>query len=95
MVMGPATVVNLTGSSQIIQALPAVYGGFAVRETAGATAVIRVWDNASSASGLLLDEIALAANESAREKYPDGIRALSGIFVQIVSGTVVGSIRVS
>jgi hypothetical protein len=87
--------VALTGSDQVVRAVPAGYGGFTVRETSGtATAVVRVYDNASAASGTLLDEISLLASESAREYYPDTIVAQAGIYVDVVSGAVAGSIRV-
>jgi hypothetical protein len=85
----------LNGADQVAAAAPAAYKGFSIRETAGATAIIRIYDNASAASGTLLDTIRLAANESAREWYgPGGIDALNGIYVDIVSGAAEGSVRV-
>jgi hypothetical protein len=89
-----ATPVALTGSNQAVSATPAAYRGFTIRETAGAVAVVRIWDNASAASGVVLEEISLAANESARELYLPGVWAANGVFVQVVSGTVVGSVRI-
>jgi hypothetical protein len=89
-----ATAVPLAGGSQQISATPAVYCGFSVRETAASTAVVRIWDNPSAASGTILEEIALAAGESAREYYAAGIWAASGIYLQVVSGAVAGSVRV-
>lgn len=71
------------------------YHGFTFRETAGSTAVIRIYDNASAASGTLLDSISLSANESAREFYECGVRCKNGIYVDVVSGTVEGSVRFS
>lgn len=90
------TPVALTGADQQIQADTfASYHGFSIRETAGATATVRIYDNASANSGTLLDSIQLNANESAREWYgAEGIDASDGIRVDIVSGTVEGSIRV-
>jgi hypothetical protein len=87
--------VALTGSDQAVSAKPAIYAGFVIRETAGAVAVVRLYDNPSAASGTLIDDVALAANESAREFYPNGIWAATGIYVKIVSGAVEGSIRVA
>lgn len=86
----------LTGADQVVSAGPALYGGFTIRETSGsAGAVVRVFDNASAAAGTVLDEIALTAGESAREYYGGGgIFAAAGIFVNVVSGTVSGSVRV-
>jgi hypothetical protein len=90
----PASSVPLTGSDQQVHTGPAGYVGFAVRETAGAAAIVRVYDG-TSASGVLLDQITLAANGFDRAHYPGGIRAANGIFVDIVSGAVVGSIRIA
>jgi hypothetical protein len=69
------------------------YNGYSLRETAGAAAVVRIYDN-TAASGTILDTVALAANESAREYYPSpGIRVENGLYFQVVSGTVEGSLR--
>lgn len=90
-----AQAVSISGSSQTLATFPVRYTGFSLRETTGATgAVVRLWDN-TSAAGTILEEIALAAGESAREFYsPVGIEGATGLFVQIVSGTVVGSVRI-
>lgn len=70
----------------------AVYFGYSLRETAGVTAVVRIRTGGSS--GKILDTVALAANESARECYlPQGLMAEDGIYFEKVSGTVEGSIR--
>lgn len=88
--------VALTGANQAI-AVPGAdgYFGFSIRETAGAAAIVRIYDN-NSAAGTIIEDISLAALESAREFYGDaGIQTIvGGLFVQIVSGTVEGSIRV-
>jgi hypothetical protein len=88
------SVVNLTGTDQAVVAGKAVYQGFTIRETAGAAAVVRIFDNASAASGPILEEISLAANASAAEHYPGGIEAFAGIYVDVVSGAVSGSVRI-
>jgi hypothetical protein len=86
--------VELTGSDQVILAERTVYRGFSVRETtAVSNAVLRVYDNASMAAGTVIDEISLLPNESAREYYNGGIFTEFGIYVEIVSGAVAGSIR--
>lgn len=87
--------VALTGSDQAFAVAGAdSYFGFTIRETAGATAVVRIYDNVTN-SGTLLESISLAANESAREYYGDGIQTIvGGIYVDIISGAVEGSIRV-
>lgn len=82
-------------TSAAISATAKDYRGFALRETSGtAGAVVRVFDHASAASGTVLDEIALAPGESAREFYGDGgMKTSNGIYAQLVSGAVAGSIR--
>ena len=93
--MGPTHSVGVTGSDQVVRAVQAYYRGFTVRETSGsATALVRIFDNASAASGTVLDEIALNSGESAREWYESGVWATSGIYVDVVSGAAAGSIRV-
>lgn len=85
----------LTGANQAVLAGPGTYRGVCVRETAAAPAVLRIYDNATAASGTLLDVVALAANGSASLFYPGGgLRASNGVYVQIVSGTVEGSVRI-
>jgi hypothetical protein len=90
-------IVNLAGVSVALQLVPApviYYRGFQLRETTGlAVALVRIWD-AASATGTILDEISLAANESARENYSIAKTAKVGVYVEIVSGTVAGSICV-
>jgi len=93
--MGFANAVALTGSDQAVSATRAYYRGFTIRETSGsAAAVVRIYDNASAASGTLLDEISLAPGESAREWYETGIWAANGVYVDVVSGAVAGSVRI-
>jgi hypothetical protein len=90
------TPVPLTGADQAITIVPATYTGFSIRETSGAaTATVRILDSLVAGAGTVLDEIALSAGESAREYYEGGQRALVGIFVDVISGAVAGSIRVA
>lgn len=82
---------------QLIWTGRARYCGFSLRETAGSTAVVRIYDNTTN-SGTIIDTIALAPGESAREFYPDddgtgGIQAITGIYCKVVSGTIEGSVR--
>lgn len=83
------------GTPQVVSATAKDYRGFSLRETAGANAVVRVYDNGSAASGTILDTISLGANESVREFYSagGGVKTSNGIVVQLVSGAVEGSIR--
>lgn len=91
----PASAVALTGSDQVVLARPGLYAGYTIRESAAATAVVRIFDHASAASGTCLEEITLTAGESAREYYPAGITAAAGIYVDVVSGSVTGSVRIA
>lgn len=92
--MGPTNAVALTGSDQAVATTRTLYRGFTIRETSGsATAVVRLFDNASAASGTVLDEVSLNAGESAREYYVEGVWAINGIYVDVVSGSVAGSVR--
>lgn len=90
-----ANAVALTGSDQVVAAGRTYYRGFSIRETSGsASAVVRIYDHASAASGTVLDEISLVAGESAREWYEGGVWAANGVYVDVVSGAVAGSVRV-
>ena len=91
---GYVQAVALTGSDQAVRAGQGYYRGFTIRETAGAAAVVVIYDNASAASGTVLEQVSLGANESAREFYPSAIFAAAGIYVDVVSGTVAGSVRI-
>lgn len=68
------------------------YIGITVRETSNAaTAVVRIRN--SGAGGTILDTITLVANESVSYTYPRGRAAASGtVYIQVVSGTVEGSV---
>jgi hypothetical protein len=89
-----ATPVALTGTDQQVHSGRGGYVGFAVRETAAAAAVVRIYDG-TSAAGVLLDQVTLAANGEARAHYPGGLRFATGLFVDVVSGAVAGSIRIA
>ena len=86
--------VPLTGANQVIAAGPARYVGFALEETAGGTAKVRVWDHPSAPSGTLLDTITLAPGETARELYVTPAVANRGLYIEVVYGTVAGIVRV-
>lgn len=86
----------LTGSDQTVITAgggPGRYYGFTIRETAGLEATVRIYDG-TSAAGTLLDSVQLIADESAREWYgPQGVQYQNGIYVDVVAGTVEGSVR--
>jgi hypothetical protein len=86
----------LSGSDQALVATRAILHGYSVRETGGAaTATVRLFDNASAASGTLLATISLAAGGSADVLYPAGLLAENGIYVDMGgTGTVEGSVRI-
>ena len=88
--------VALTGSDQVISATSKHYRGFSIMETTGnAPAVVRIYDNSSAASGTVLEQISLLPGESAREWYDSGVLTGNGVYVDVVSGSVAGSVRVS
>lgn len=91
------TIKNLTGADQLIATSVAAtrYRGFSIRNTSTTdTATVRIFDSLT-AGGPVLEEVSLSANESAREYYADDTAptASTGIYVQVVSGSVAGSVR--
>lgn len=88
----PATHTDVGGSGVVFSGR-CLYKGVSVRETAGAAAAVRIYDN-TAASGTLLATISLPANGSFAETIPDGVRATTGIYWSVVSGAVEGSVRV-
>lgn len=84
--------VALTGSDQAVLAGAGVYRGICLRETAGSTAAVRVYDNPAAASGTVIGAFTLAANASA-DVVHDGIW-VTGVYVDVISGAVEGSVRV-
>lgn len=84
-VSGTADVAAFTG--------PCTLRGWSLREDAGTAAVatVRIWDG-TSATGTVLAAIELAANASTSQAIPDGLRAALGVFVEVVAGSVEGSV---
>lgn len=91
-----AVAVNVagTGNTQVFTG-PCTYRGYSIRENAGTagTASVRIWDG-TSATGTLLAVVELATDSSANESVPDGLRASKGVFFEVVTGTVEGSVRI-
>lgn len=77
-------------SSQLITA-PGLLVGWAFRETAGASAVLRLRSGVDVSQAIVLS-IALAANESTRDFPPLPIEFRRGLFLEVVSGTIEGNI---
>lgn len=89
----PARAVALTGSDQAVLDKPGVYRGITVANTGAAAGTVKVYDNASAASGTLVETIALAADASLSVMYDDGIWVTEGLFVDVADGTFEGSVR--
>lgn len=85
--------VAITGADQSIAAATGKYHGFSIRETAGATARLKIHLGAD-ATGVLLDVVNFNPYESVREFYDSGILS-DGVYVDIESGAVAGAIRYS
>ncbi len=84
----------LSGASQKVPLPPSpfiYYRGFSIRETAGAAATIKVYDGID-ATGTLIDSIAFTAGQSVRETYGPPKICKTGLYVQIVAGTIEGTI---
>lgn len=80
------------GSTADGTANPCVYKGITVRETAGSTAVLRI--RQGSVTGVILDTISLAANQSVTTWYDDGKYCNGAVFEDTVSGAYEGSVFV-
>jgi hypothetical protein len=94
--MNPARTVALTGSDQAVRAAASIYRGYTVVETGGSsTATVRIYDNASAASGTLIGAVNLAAGGSADLYLLGGVWCDNGVYVDVGgSGTVAGSVRI-
>lgn len=66
------------------------FRGVVVRETAGSTAGIRIYDGTST-SGVLLADVVLAANGSANVDLPTGRAYKTGLYLDVVSGAIAGT----
>jgi hypothetical protein len=93
--MSSARAIPLTGSDQAVQTHAGIYRGYVLRETSGgAPATVLVYDSASGASGTLIDAVRVPAGDAASQWYGgDGIWAVEGLYVDLVSGAIAGSVR--
>lgn len=89
----PAASLALTGSDGQHHTGVGVLRGLCVRETAGAAARIRVYDN-TSAAGTVIAAVSLAANEAQMVWLDDGVRFALGLHVDVVTGAVEGSLYI-
>jgi hypothetical protein len=79
-------------SGLIVPGTTIYYDGFSVRETAGAVASLRI--RAGSVTGPIIGGASLVANGSFSESL--GLAPINcdgGVYVEVVAGTVEGSIR--
>lgn len=73
---------------------PGQFVGISVHVATAAAAKVRLWDNASAASGTILGTYELTASGVGSFfdiMYGPGRRFENGLFLEIVSGTVEGS----
>jgi hypothetical protein len=86
-----ASAVNVTATGVVV-ATPASLRGCSIRDTSGATNTVKIFDNASAASGTILLSVQLAANASIPPlAIDDGLRAANGLFLS-ATGAVEGSV---
>lgn len=87
----------LTGSDQAVRATAGYYAGYVVIESGGSNAAtVRIYDNASAASGTLIGAVNLAAGGSADVVVCPPTWCENGIYVDVGgTGTVAGSVRIS
>jgi hypothetical protein len=85
----PRVIIN--GASMKMSTSAGQLAGYALRETSGGTpAIVRLLDGFDATGDLLLP-ISLTGAESVRDWFlPAGISFGTGLFVQVVSGTVEG-----
>jgi len=95
-VQGHLRALALTGADQAARATASIYHGYTVIETGGTNpATVRIYDNASAASGTLIGAVNLAAGGSADVCLNRGQWCENGIYVDVGgTGTVAGSVRI-
>ena len=85
-------------SSAVVRPNSATYHGYTLR-AGGSGATVTIYDNASAASGTILDVVTIAANATASAYYNvedcyGGVRAVKGVYFE-TNNAVTGSIRVA
>lgn len=86
-----ASAVNVTGTGPV-NVGACTLRGCSIRDTSGVTNTIKVYDNASAASGPVLFAVQLAGNASVPPlSIADGLRAANGLFLQ-ATGAIEGSV---
>lgn len=93
----PADVLALPAASAVLVTGRALLKGFDLRETSGTTAAtVRLWDSSvASAAGPQLTTIQLNPAESTADWFPESGKGVErGVYFQLVSGAVEGSVSV-
>jgi hypothetical protein len=85
-------------TSAVVRANSCHYYGYTLYNSGGSAALVKIYDNASAASGTLLDIVSVPAAGSVNAYYSvedcyGGVRASNGVYFS-TSATVEGSIRV-
>ena len=86
-----ASALNVTGSGAVVAA-PCTFRGCSIRDTTGSANTVKIYDNASAASGTVLLAVELAGDASVPPlAIPAGVRAVNGLFLE-TTGAVEGSV---
>ncbi len=91
----PIPLPGATGEVPGLSAPGGVFGGFVVHVTGGAAAVVKFYDSTSASSGTLLGAVELTASGNgswAVVELHHPIRVANGVWFDLVSGTVEGSV---
>lgn len=90
------TPINISGADQTVRQGATPFWGYSLAETAGATASMIIYDDASGTSGgdaPILAEIKFVANQSYDVMYPSPVDARYGVTIDVVAGAIAGSVR--
>lgn len=82
-----------TSASRSVVNQPCVLHGFALAEAGVIPAAAKVRLRDGSATGTVLATVSLAASESVRDALP-GLRVSTGVYLEVASGTVEGTVWV-
>lgn len=91
------TSIGVTGAAAV-RASAGNYYGYSLYNSSGSAVVVKIYDNASAASGTLLDVVVVPAAGSVNAYYAledcyGGVRASNGVYFS-PSASIEGSIRV-
>ena len=87
-ILSPMIAVDITGDSNHTQVTR--FAGFSVRESAGSPAAAAVNFRDSAVGGQILAVLELGADESASFNLDDVLPVDTGVYVEVVSGTISG-----